>query len=300
MKPAVLGASATVAAAVVWGTSFSVNDFGLAHVGPATFVFLRFAIAGCLGLAILAATGRLSAAPLRVPAFWWLAAANASGFLFQYIGQTTTTPVRTALFVNTAAFFVAILERLFLRLRLGPSRVAAIAAGMLGAGLLLTGGDLASLRGGQLVGDLFALGAGAAWSVYTLLNQHAAARQDPHVVVAWTFALSAILLVPALLIDEAPLRIAPAAWGAILYSAVMTTGVAYLLWTYGLRYVRASASAVLLLVEILVAAMVSLGLGRETFGGLEIAGASLLVLSAVGVTWLEARRVHADALRGPA
>lgn len=276
----------TLLAALLWGTSFNVNDWGLGFVGPATFVVGRFALAGAVTLAVAAAFGQLDAKLLRKPWFWGLALANASGFLMQYFGQTLTTPARTALFVNTSAFAVAFLEHFFLGARIGPRRLAAIVVGVMGAALLITGGDLASLEGGRLVGDLLVLGAGLAWSVYMVMSRRAVDAAPPLTVTAWTFALSALLLLPALLLDEAPLQTGWEGAAAIAYAGLVTTALAYGLWAYGLGRIGATASAVLLLFEILVASALSFALGRETFGAVDLLGAGMLVAAVVGMSLL--------------
>lgn len=281
---------ATVLAAVLWGTSFNVNDVGLAYLGPSTFVFLRFALAGVATMAVALALRRLDAGPLRSPWFWLLAAFNALGFFLQYVGQTMTTPARTALFVNTSAFFVAVLDRLLYGVRVGPRRLAAILFGVGGAALLITGGDRSSLQGGRFVGDLVVLAAGTAWSVFFVMNRRAVNQADPLNVTAWTFALTALLLVPTLLLDEAPLRVPPEGALAILYAGLVTTALAFGLWAYGLTRINATASAVLLLVEILVASVLSAALGRETFGVVEFVGAGMLVGAVVGMGLVEASR----------
>lgn len=282
--------AATVLAAVLWGTSFNVNDAGLAYLGPATFVFLRFALAGVATLAVAALLRRLDLAPLRSPWFWLLAAFNALGFFLQYVGQTMTTPARTALFVNTSAFFVALLDRLLYKAHVGPRRLAAIFLGVGGAALLITGGDLSALEGGRLLGDLVVLAAGVAWSVFFVMNRKAVNQADPLNVTAWTFTLTALLLVPTLFLDEAPLRVPPRGALAILYAGLVTTALAFGLWSWGLTRIHATASAVLLLVEILVASVLSAALGRETFGPVEFIGAGMLVGAVVGMGLVEARK----------
>lgn len=284
--PARAAIGATLLAAVLWGTSFSVNDYGLAFVGPATFAMLRFALAGALFLGVLAWAKRLDMSLPRRPWFWLLAAMNALGFLLQYLGQTFTTPARTALFVNTSAFAVAVLERFVYKLRIGPARGAAIMAGVAGAALLVTGGDPSRLEGGRLVGDLLTLAGGLAWSVYFVMNRKAVGEADTWSVLAWTFALTALLLAPATLLDAAPLAVAQQAWAPIVWAGVVTTAGAYGLWAWGLVRIRATTSAVLLLVEILVAAVVSVSLGRESFGAWEAAGALLLVAAVVAMSTL--------------
>jgi DME family drug/metabolite transporter len=285
VKGATLAVLATLAAAVLWGTSFSVNDRGLHDVGPATFAMLRFALAGVVMLAAAALLRRASLAPLRAWWFWLLAAMNALGFLLQYLGQTLTTPARTALFVNASAFAVALLERLVFRAPLGRARVAAIAAGVGGATVLVAAGDPSSLRSGQLWGDLLTIASGLAWSVYFILNRKALQAWDPVNVTAWTFALSALLLVPALALDARPLAVA-SGWGlfAVAYAGLVTSALAYGLWSFGLQSLRPSVSAVLLLVEILVATLISLATKRETFGWLELVGAAFLLGAVLAMT----------------
>lgn len=287
---------ATLGAAVTWGLSFSVNDYGLAHVGPATFVVLRFAIAAALVMVAAAWWGRLDTTPVRQPWFWGLAAANGIGFLGQYLAQVHTTPARTALFVNTSAFAVALLERFLFRMRLGPGRIAALAVGVGGAALLITGGDPVSLEGGRLLGDLIALGAGLAWSVYFVMNREAVGKMDPLNVTAWVFALTALLLVPTLATDPEPLAFSWPGAMAVLYTGLVSTALAYGLWTYGLTRIRASASAVILLVEILVASMVSIAIGRESFGEVEAVGALLLVGAVIGMSRLTEREADVQEL----
>lgn len=281
---AAAGVAATLAAAIVWGTSFSVNDIGLRYIGPGLFAFLRFALAGLVAVGVLGLLGRANLGLLRQRWFWLLCGANALAFLLQYVGQTLTTPARTALFVNTSAFTVALIERIFFHWRLGPARWTAIALGFLGASILIVGGDPRQIAGGRLVGDALAMLAGLVWAVYFVMNDRAVEREEPVHLAAWTFAGTAALLVAAPLLD--PWLARPDARGLgvealpiILYSGVVTTALAFGLWTYGLTRVRASISAVLLMVEILVASLVSVALGRESFGLVELVGAGVLVVA---------------------
>ena len=51
---------ATVAASLLWGSSFSVIKIGLRSVDPYWFVFLRFAFASVVALSVVAALGKLA------------------------------------------------------------------------------------------------------------------------------------------------------------------------------------------------------------------------------------------------
>lgn len=289
-KSATPAVAATLLAAVLWGTSFHVNDVGLAHVGPATFATLRFGLAAVAALLAALLLGRLDAAILRSPWFWLLCAFNATGFLLQYVGQTLTTPARTALFVNTSAFAIALLERAVYGTPIGRTRALAMLLGVGGAALLITGGDLSTLQGGRLVGDLIVLLAGFAWAAFFVMNRKVVREGDPLNATAWTFALTSLLLVPTLLLDPAPLQTNAQGGLAILYAGLVTTALAFGLWAWGLTRIGATASAVLLLVEILVASLLSALLGRETFGTVELVGAAMLVGAVVGMSLVEAEK----------
>ena len=288
------GVGATLAAATLWGSSFSVNDIGLAHVGPGTFALLRFALAGVVTVGALALLRRADPRLLRHGWFWGLCAANAAAFLLQYTAQTMTTPARTALFVNVSAFTIALFERVLFGMRIGGWRWVAIGLGFTGAAVLIVGPDPRALLGGRALGDALALAAGLVWSVYFVYNDRAVEREEPIHLAAWTFAGTALLLAWAPLADpwlatNEPTGLQLTGWLAIVYSGLVTTALAFGLWAYGLTRIRASVSAVLLLVEILVASLVSVALGRESFGATDLVGAALLV-SAVLVASSVAQR----------
>jgi DME family drug/metabolite transporter len=137
------------------------------------------------------------------------------------------------------------------------------------------------------VGDVLAMLAGFVWALYFVYNDRAVEREDPIHLTAWTFAGTALILVAAPLLDpwlsRAPTSGIDATGAmAIVYSGIVTTALAFGLWAYGLTRIRASISAVLLMVEILVASLISIALGRETFGWVELVGAGLLI-GAIGL-----------------
>lgn len=278
-----LSVAATLVAAFLWGTSFIVNDEGLQHVEPATFATLRFVIAGVIGLAVMAATRNMRWPLLRNKWLWGMAAANAAAYLLQYAAQSSTTPARTALLVNVSAFVVAVLERFVFKERLGWPRIVALCVGVAGANFLIVGGGDAA--GGQLTGDLLALASGMAWAGYFVVNRQVLLKTNDLVgVTSWTFALTALVLLPSLFLDERPLQADALGWAAIFYAGVVTTAVAFALWAYGLRKITATASSVLLLFEILVATALSFAIGRESFTLVDGVGALLLVAALVGMT----------------
>lgn len=278
----------TLGAAALWGTSFPANDVGLDVLEPSAFAFWRFAVAASAAVALARLRGRWDASLGRDPAIWGLGAFNAAAFWFQYQGQVTTTPARAALFINLDVLWVALGAWLLLGQDLDRRHGGAVALALAGALILEVGGlgreglgAAASLEGGLLRGDLLTLAGGVAWAGYFLWNDREVdGDRDTVSLLAWTFVATAAWLAPALLLGGA----APASrlgWGAVLYTGLVCTVVAYELWSLGLESVTAPASAVILVVEILVAATIAAALGREAFSPLGLVGGAIVVAAIV-------------------
>lgn len=291
--------AATLAAALLWGTSFAVNDLALSVVDPFSFVFLRFAIAAVTLLGLSALTGPLEARLALSPRMWLLGALNAAGFLGQTVGQCWTTPARTALFVNSNVFLVAALSFWLHRERFGRGKLVAVAAAFGGVALLSLQQGQPGACGAAWFGDAIVFAGAVAWSLFIVLNQGAASAGASRVtnIVAWTFVSTTVWLAPFLALSDAPLRVpVPEGW-PVLYAALVTTVLTYLLWTFGLQSVSATVSAVLILSEVLVAVAITLALGRESFTTTSLVGGLVLFGSIAYVSVAQARQEEPVASR---
>lgn len=278
---------ATLAAGLLWGSSFIVVKIGLSDLNPYWFVFLRFSTAALVALAaaFLAGRGRETLRLLRHPLVVWLGVTNAAGFVLQFNGQRLTTAGKAALLVNANTIFVAVASWFVLRERLGPAKTLGIAVGMAGVFLVTTGGRAALFGGPAAAGDLLVLGAAVVWTAFVLLDKRLVAAHNVDIR-----ALSAAMLVitaaasflPALLF--APGSLPDLGWGLwpVAYTAVLCTVIPFALWTWGLRSISATASSVILLVEVVFAmTLAALILGERLsagalWGGLLIGVAVLL------------------------
>jgi drug/metabolite transporter (DMT)-like permease len=278
---------ATIAAGLLWGSSFVVVKIGLSDLNPYWFVFLRFSTAALVALvaASLAKKGREALRLLRHPLVLWLGVTNAAGFVLQFRGQTITTAGKAALLVNANTIFVAVASWFVLHERLGPLKTIGIAIGMAGVFLVTTGGRAALVGGPAAAGDLLVLGAAVVWTAFVLLDKRLVAAHNVDIR-----ALSAAMLVitaaaslpPAIFL--APGRAPHLGWGLwpVAYTAVLCTVIPFALWTWGLRSISATASSVILLIEVVFAtALAALILGERLstgalWGGLLIGVAVLL------------------------
>lgn len=257
---------------------------GLRSIDPYWFVFLRFAIAAFLTLTYLWSTGRLRdlAALLRHPLVIWLGVTNAVGFIFQFKGQTQTTAGHAALIINSCTIYVAIASRFVFRERFGPLKVLGVTLGMLGVYLVTTGGRFAMVFGETTAGDLLVLIAALTWTAFILLDKKIVELLDVDVrpLTGAMVVVTAVAALPAaLLFGRGSFPPPGPEWWTIPYTAVFCTVLPFFLWTWGLKFISATNSSVIMLSEVvfaLVLALLILG-ERLTTGGL--AGGALIVLA---------------------
>lgn len=272
----------TLAAAVLWGTSFPANDLGLDGTDPWTFLALRFGLAFAAAALAAQLLGGLQTHWLRNRWLWAIALANALSYQLQFLGQARTTPGAAALMVNAGNLAVPLFAFLVHRERLGGAKAPAVALAAAGVLLVGTRGDPSALQGSAVAGNLLALAAGLSFALVIVLNKAAVQGAGLLSLVAWIAGLTALLGLPgALLLGSHAAT--PQAWLAAAYTGLFCSVLAFVAWSAGLRAMSSVVSGLVLLVEILVAYAASLVLGLELLspavllGGACIVGAIVLV-----------------------
>jgi len=277
---------ATLAAGLLWGSSFAVIKIGLRSIDPYWFVFLRFAVASAVALSYLAVAGRLKETGrlLRNPLVIWLGVSNAAGFVLQFRGQTLTTASNAALLINVCTIFVAIASRVVFRERFGPLKMIAVALGMIGIYLVTTGGRATLSLSDSFRGDLLVLVAAFLWTFFIILDKKIVDGHgvDVRALTGAMVLVTAVAALPAALLLGGGLPRPTPEWWAIPYTAVLCTVIPFFLWTWGLKHITATTSSVIMLAEVIFAlALAALLLGeRLSPGGLT---GSALILVAVGL-----------------
>jgi drug/metabolite transporter (DMT)-like permease len=254
---------------LLWGTSFVAMKVGLRYVDPYSFAFLRLVTAFVVSAALLFLRERPRVNVLRDWRIWVLGILNAGGFIFQYVGISYTTATRTALITNSNVAFTAVLSWGLYHEPMSLGSLLALPLSVLGIFLLVTGGDLSTLSGGQVMGDLLVLLAGLVWSVFLVLNKDMASRKSANAsqMVAWVMLVTALGIAPfAFLLGDVTSASVPwEGWGAVAYTAVLCTVLPYWLFTKAQRYVGATLSALVLLIEVIVAIVSSAMILGEQF-----------------------------------
>jgi drug/metabolite transporter (DMT)-like permease len=254
---------------VLWGTSFVAMKVGLGFVDPYSFAFLRLVTASVFSAALLFVRERPQLNVLRNWKIWVLGILNAGGFILEYVGISYTTANRTALIVNSNVAFTAFLSWSLYHEPMGFGNLLALPLSVLGLFLLVTGGDLSALSGGQVMGDLLVLLAGLVWSFFLVLNKDMVSRGSTNIsqMVAWVMLVSTIGIAPvAFLLGVVTTVAVPwEGWVAVAYTAIPCTVIPYWLFTRAQRFVSTTLSALVLLIEVVVAIISSALILGEQF-----------------------------------
>ncbi len=282
----------TALTAVLWGTSFPVVTIGIkGGLDPRTFVFLRFAIAAPIMLGLASALGKDVKSMLKNRAVWVVGLINAVAFLCQFVGQQYTNASVAALLVNLSVVLAAAGGVFFLGERLGRLKLAGVFLAVIGTALITTNGDLAVVTRGQALGDALYLVAAVSWAGYIVYAKKKMDEQgwDPFAAAASIVAVTAVLVVPAALTAGLGTSVSTNSAWAIAYTAIFNTVIPFALYQQGLKYLSASSSAVVLMLEIVVAVVISVVFLGEAMTEFSWAGAFAVLVSILLVSGVEIR-----------
>jgi len=218
----------------IWSYSWIVMKQVLRFVGPFEFSALRYALGTLVLFAVLLLRREsLRPPPLLQTAMIGLAQTTAFQALVQWalVGGTAG---RTALLAYAMPFWVVGLAWLLLGER--PGLRLCIGLVIAACGLTLVLEPWAGIGGAG--NSLLALGGGMCWAVGVVLSKRLFQRGGVSALslTAWQMLIGALgLIVIAALTDEAPIVWSPWFVGALTYNAVLSSGVAWLLWSYAVE-----------------------------------------------------------------
>lgn len=155
-----------------------------------------------------------------------------------------------------------------------------ILTALVGVVVLLLERGLASASG-SILGDALIAAAVCAWVVYTTEGRPFAAEHGPMRATAWAMVAAALLSTPLMPFALQPVAAAQAslpAQACILYLAVLTSVVAYLLWYYALSHTDASKVAVFSNLQPPATALLAWALLGETLHWTLVVGGGLVLL----------------------
>ena len=279
-------------AAFIWGTAFVAQSVGMDFLGPFAFGFIRFLIGGLVLLPFVLANRKkkhlavtASRLKLFLPAALICGLCLFGGSAFQQVALQYTS-VGKAGFITTLYIVLVPLIGIFMKKKTTPLLWGAV-------GLAVVGLYLLSIKEGFRIelGDILLLLCALCFAFHILAVDHFVNRIGALTLSCMQFFMAAVFFMIAMLISEPlpALSDIAGAWFPLIYTGVLSCGIAYTFQIVGQKDFNPTAASLLMSFESVfsvLAGMVVLGevlSFRETIG-------CILMFAAVILAQLPAKK----------
>jgi drug/metabolite transporter (DMT)-like permease len=288
---------ALMSVVLMWASTFTLFKIAWHDIDPVAFTGVRFAAMLVVSLAMLRLSRR-ERVPLRRSDLPKLVASGLCGyFLYQMgfvLGLDRTTALASAILISTHPIFSVLFMWLSGQERPRALEVVGVVVGFAGVAVFLRAWDAFA---GASTGDLFALGAAAAFGAYGVINRPLLQRYPSRDLMAYGLSIGgglvALVGLPAMLRQDWS-QVGGPAWAILAFAAIGPVYIAYSLWNWAIRKRGIPRTVVFgFLVPVVAGAIAVLSLDEHVRPE-QVVGAALVVAGLV-VTRLRARRKPAEA-----
>ncbi len=282
-------------AAILWGTTGTVQALASDHAHPIAIGASRLAIGGSFLLFILLISRSLSLKnwPIRATLLSALSIAIYQPLFFSAV-MVTGVAVGTVVTIGSAPILSGVLEWLFLKTR--PSRIwwYSTILSIIGCVLLFANSESVQV---DPLGILLSLSAGLMFASYTLVSRSMVQVQPSLSAVAVIFSLSGLILSPFLFIFDMSWITEINGLVASLHLGVVATALAYFMFAQGLKQVTSSTAVTLTLAEPLTAAILGVFLLGEVLSVTSWIGMVFIFLGIVVLVTSTRKRIKKTAVQ---
>ena len=275
--------------AVIWGSAFVPQSYGMAHVGPMMFTGVRFLIGALVVTPLMWIEWRRfqgETQSLQVRDGFKIAGLGGlllAGAAMQQIGLMSTTVTHagflTALYVPLVPLLGWLLWRQLVHWSVWVGALACI----LGA-YLLSGAQMLSMG----VGDVWVIASTLPWALHVLLIGRVADRMGaPFLVAGGQFLVCGVFaLLWALGFEPFSWSALQAAAWPLAYTGIFSVGIAFTVQVVAQRHAHAADAAIVLSSETLFAAVFGYVLMGDRLNTAGLVGCALIIVSMMGVQLL--------------
>lgn len=232
-----------IAVALIWALNFSVVKFSLLEIDPMSFNAFRFSLATLFMYFVLLRSGQ----KLVVHKGDWpkiIGLGLLGNLVYQslfIVGINFTFAANAAVMLGTIPVWIALVGRIFFGQQLSWFTISGVAAAFLGIFLIMEGSETGiTLSSENIVGDIVILVAAFVFGLYTLFTKQMLGRYTPIQFTMLMMLTGGVALIIAGLPWIVRLdfgAVSAAAWGGTLYSGLLSIGMAYIIWNYGVSRV---------------------------------------------------------------
>lgn len=273
-------------AVLIWGANFIVSKFALHYFHPLTIATVRVflsAAAFLIFMLFMKKTKRIQLSDhfkIAILAFFGIMLNQ----LFFIFGLKYTTPSHSALVIATIPTFVFIFSGKFLKEGFLNVKGAGILISFAGVTILTKIWEM-DFHSSYLIGDLLTICTSIAFALYTVIGKPMVHKYHPLKVTSFVYFYGALMMIPLYpiyLIKIFEFKASFLAYLALAYVVFLVTFLAYIIYYWALARIDASKVAAFIYFQPLIATILSIILGFESFsynlffGGILIIGGVIL------------------------
>ena len=229
----------------IWSASFIFIRIALEEIPPVTLALTRFAIAAPI-LIIPTIYARSSRKAMRIGLsrdFVQFSALALTGvtllYVFQFYALQLMSATEGSILINLHAIFAMLLSAMFLKESLTRRKMVGVFLAFAGVIVITMGGaSTASLSLFEPVGVLLMVAAAFCWAVYSILGKKVLQGYSSAVATSCIFLLGTLYLIPFALVEgrtNLVLNSSWMTWLSIVYLAIPSSVIAYMLWNRAIR-----------------------------------------------------------------
>jgi drug/metabolite transporter (DMT)-like permease len=240
-----------IIACIIWSGNFIAARAVINDIPPISLAFFRWSIATLIifPFAIRKLITERHIIYRNRRYFFWTSLFGVAIFnTFLYIAAHTTTAINMALIGTCSSpIFSVFFAAIFLKEKVTPLRLVGMLVMLTGIIYLIAGGDWQRLMHFRFTtGDLWVLGAAVFFAGYNIMVRKKPKEMSPVVFLLTTFFTGSMLLLPFWLWEMS--QHPPIAWTSnliltVLYLALGTSVIAFLLWNFSIARLGAARTA---------------------------------------------------------
>lgn len=209
---------------------------------------------------------------------------NQGSYIF---GVSMTSPIDATIVATSTPIITMIIAAFYLKEPITGTKILGVFVGAAGALTLILSGQQASAGGGNVWGDLLCLFAQCCFSIYVVVYKGLIGKYSPVTLMKWMFTYSAICTIPFSYSSVSSIDFATLPLSIYLNIAVVVLGgtfFAYLLIPIGQRALRPTVATMYNYVQPIVASIITVIVGLDTFGLMKSIAIVLVFLGVYIVT----------------
>lgn len=254
---------------LLYGVNFLVaKEVMPAYVGPSAFIFIRVTCTAVLFGVLFLIITREQIQRSDLPRFVLCAITGVTvNQLLFYEGLNYTTPINAAVIFTSNPILTLLVAAMVLREKIIPRKIIGILSGAGGAiALIILSRGGVSFDENTRLGNLFILINALSYAVYLVAAKPLMKKYKPLTVITVNFAMGWFFVTPFGWKQFTQIEwhtFTPFVWGALVFTVLGVTFVAYLFSIFALKRLTAPQVSVYVYVQPVTAALLSIALGKD-------------------------------------